>query len=91
MIHNAVVIVKFCHTNTGNTKSSAHVTINLGLPDQRKIVFPADECGSMCIEYHYLQLAGVPDGTPFVGHATKTKAKEVREWGLIQGYVPKTK
>lgn len=85
-VKTAIVVVKFHRSKTGNTKSAAHVVLNFGLGDERKVVFPASECGAMSFAYHYLQLAGVPDGVRYFDHYEKTTAKDVKEWGEMYGY-----
>lgn len=82
----AIVVVKFHRSRMGNTKSAAHVLINLGMDDERKIVFPASECWALSFAYHYLKLAGVPDGVPYYVHTEKARAKDVRERGKMFGY-----
>ena len=85
-IKTAIVVVKFHRSTMGNTKSAAHVLINLGMDDERKVVHPASECGAMSFAHHYLKLAGVPDGVPYYEHSEKATAKDVREWGNFPGY-----
>lgn len=85
-IKSAIVVVKFHRSTMGNTKSAAHVLINLGMDDERKVVFPASECGAMSFAHHYLKLAGVPDGVRYYEWNQKTSVKEVKEWGNFHGY-----